>query len=113
MILLRPPPRNRCSCARPNAWAQRMERQAKTMMKAGELTEQHWLIAQNLERVVDGSGARERILKRLCRVSYGGMFLKKFIFLYVVTLPIGFVATFAWWSIPVVMLVFTSPSVWS
>ena len=26
--------------------------------------------------------------------------------LYVVTLPIGFVATFAWWSVPVVMLVF-------
>ena len=34
------------------------------------------------------------------------MFLKKFIFLYVITLPIGFVATFAWWSVPVVMLVF-------
>ena len=34
------------------------------------------------------------------------MFMKKFIFLYVVTLPLGFVATFGWWSVPVVMLVF-------
>lgn len=90
----------------PNAWAQRMERQAYTMLKAGELTEQqHWLIAQNLERMVDILGACERILKTPVPYSYS-MFLKKFIFLYVVTLPIGFVATFAWWSVPVVMLVF-------
>ena len=90
----------------PNAWAQSMERQAYTMMKAGELTEQqHWLIAQNLERMVDILGACERILKTPVPYSYS-MFLKKFIFLYVVTLPIGFVATFGWWSVPVVTLVF-------
>ena len=34
------------------------------------------------------------------------MFMKKFIFLYVVTLPLGFVTTFGWWAVPVVMLVF-------
>ena len=34
------------------------------------------------------------------------MFMKKFIFLYVVTLPLGFVSTFGWWAVPVVMLVF-------
>ena len=32
--------------------------------------------------------------------------MKKFIFLYVVTLPLGFVTTFGWWAVPVVMLVF-------
>lgn len=90
----------------PNAWAQSMERRTNAMLKAGDLTDQqHWLIAQNLERMVDILGACERILKTPVPYSYS-MFLKKFIFLYVVTLPIGFVATFAWWSIPVVMLVF-------
>mgnify|MGYP002623805144 CR=1 FL=1 len=90
----------------PNAWAQGMERRAHAMLKAGDLTDQqHWLIAQNLERMVDILGACERILKTPVPYSYS-MFLKKFIFLYVVTLPIGFVATFAWWSVPVVMLVF-------
>jgi putative membrane protein len=90
----------------PNAWAQGMERQSLAMLKAGDLTDQqHWLIAQNLERMVDILGACERILKTPVPYSYS-MFLKKFIFLYVVTLPIGFVATFAWWSVPVVMLVF-------
>jgi putative membrane protein len=90
----------------PNAWAQGMERRANAMLKAGDLTDQqHWLIAQNLERMVDILGACEHILKTPVPYSYS-MFLKKFIFLYVVTLPIGFVATFAWWSVPVVMLVF-------
>jgi len=90
----------------PNAWAQSMERQSLAMLKAGELTnQQHWLIVQNLERMVDILGACERILKTPVPYSYS-MFLKKFIFLYVVTLPIGFVATFEWWSVPVVMLVF-------
>ena len=34
------------------------------------------------------------------------MFMKKFIFLYAVTLPIGFVGTFLWWTVPVVMAMF-------
>jgi putative membrane protein len=90
----------------PNAWAHTMERRANAMRKAGDLTDQqHWLIAQNLERMVDILGACERILKTPVPYSYS-MFLKKFIFLYVITLPIGFVATFDWWSVPVVMLVF-------
>lgn len=90
----------------PNAWAQSMERRATALLVAGELTDQqHWLISQNLERMVDILGACERILKTPVPYSYS-MFLKKFIFLYVVTLPIGFVATFAWWSVPVVMLIF-------
>ena len=90
----------------PNAWAQGMERRAISMHKAGDLTDQqHWLVAQNIERMVDILGACERIHKTPVPYSYS-MFLKKFIFLYVVTLPIGFVATFAWWSVPVVMLVF-------
>ena len=90
----------------PNAWAQSMERHSAKLLAEGELSaQQHWLVAQNLERMIDILGACERILKTPVPHSYS-MFLKKFIFLYVVTLPIGFVGTFAWWSVPVVMLVF-------
>ena len=90
----------------PNAWAQAMERAAMKRLSAGEWTaQQHWLVSQNLERMVDILGACERILKTPIPYSYS-MFMKKFIFLYVVTLPLGFVTTFGWWAVPVVMLVF-------
>ena len=90
----------------PNAWAQAMEREAMGRLKSGEWTaQQHWLVSQNLERMVDILGACERILKTPIPYSYS-MFMKKFIFLYVVTLPLGFVSTFGWWAVPVVMLVF-------
>ena len=90
----------------PNAWAQAMERQAAAQLTAGAWTsQQHWLVSQNLERMVDILGACERILKTPIPYSYS-MFMKKFIFLYVVTLPLGFVSTFGWWTVPVVMLVF-------
>ena len=90
----------------PNAWAQSMERQASKALSEGSWSsQQHWLVSQNLERMVDILGACERIRKTPIPYSYS-MFMKKFIFLYVVTLPIGFVATFGWWSIPVVAMVF-------
>lgn len=90
----------------PNAWAQSMERRASGMKSTGAIDgQQHWLIAQNIERMVDILGACERILKTPIPYSYS-MFMKKFIFLYVITLPLGFVDMFGWWSIVVVMLVF-------
>jgi putative membrane protein len=90
----------------PNAWAQAMERHAASQLSSGAWTShQHWLVSQNLERMVDVLGACERILKTPIPYSYS-MFMKKFIFLYVVTLPLGFVSTFGWSAVPVVMLVF-------
>lgn len=90
----------------PNAWAQAMERDCAKRLAQGEWSpQQHWLLSQDLARMVDILGACERILKTPIPYSYS-MFMKKFIFLYVVTLPLGFVNTFGWWTIPVVMLVF-------
>ena len=63
-----------------------MERQAAAQLSSGAWTnQQHWLVSQNLERMVDILGACERILKTPIPYSYS-MFMKKFIFLYVVTL---------------------------
>ena len=65
-----------------------MEREAMKRLKSGEWTaQQHWLVSQNLERMVDILGACERILKTPIPYSYS-MFMKKFIFLYVVTFPL-------------------------
>ena len=38
--------------------------------------------------------------------SNGNHNLKKFVFLYIATLPIGFIPNFQYWTIPVVMLIF-------
>lgn len=90
----------------PNAWIDSMSSKATEARNGGHLTaHDHWLIEGNLERMTDVLGACERILKTPIPYSYS-MFMKKFIFLYVVTLPIGYVGTFGWWTAPVVMAVF-------
>lgn len=90
----------------PNYIASLMSHRLRALRKADTLTDQeHWLLEANLERKVDILGACERILKTPIPYSYS-MFMKKFIFIYVITLPLGFVYTFAWWTIPVVMIVF-------
>jgi len=50
-------------------------------------------------------GACERIKNTPIPFSYS-IFLKKFIFFYIVTLPIGFVAYFEYWAIPISVFVF-------
>lgn len=90
----------------PNYLVQHMSIRLRKLAKSEAITgEQHWLMESNLERMTDILGACERILKTPIPYSYS-MFMKKFIFLYIVTLPLGFVATFGWWTIPVVMAVF-------
>jgi putative membrane protein len=90
----------------PNAWIASMGRQARVWRENRTITDhEHWLIEGNLERMTDVLGACERILKTPIPYSYS-MFMKKFLFLYVVTLPIGFVGTFLWWTVPVVMAMF-------
>jgi putative membrane protein len=90
----------------PNAWVASMAAQAAIWHKNGTISDhKHWLLENNFERLTDILGACERILKTPIPYSYS-MFMKKFIFLYAITLPIGFVGTFFWWTIPVVMAVF-------
>ncbi len=50
-------------------------------------------------------GACERIKNTPIPFSYS-IFLKKFIFFYIITLPIGFVAYFEYWAIPISVFVF-------
>jgi putative membrane protein len=65
------------------------------------------LLAVNaeLQSFADNLGACERIKKTPIPYAYS-LFLKKVIFLYVFTMPIGFVLDFSFWAVPVVTLVF-------
>jgi putative membrane protein len=53
---------------------------------------------------IDIMGACERIKYTPIPYSYS-MFIKKFIFIYIVTLPFGFVTTFEYITIPTVLLI--------
>jgi ion channel-forming bestrophin family protein len=76
------------------------------LQKDGVLTNEQVLYL-NLELVsfTDNIGACERIKNTPIPYSYS-LFLKKVIFLYIFTMPIGFVLDFGYWAIPIVTLVF-------
>ena len=59
---------------------------------------------KELKEFIDLMGACERIKNTPIPYSYS-MFIKKFIFIYIITLPFGFVSTFGYFTIPTVMLV--------
>jgi ion channel-forming bestrophin family protein len=67
--------------------------------------EQLIYLNQELISFTDNIGACERIRRTPIPYAYS-MFMKKVIFLYVLTMPIGFVIDFKFWSIPIVTLVF-------
>jgi putative membrane protein len=74
--------------------------------KSGALKPEHVLfLQQELINFADVSGACERIRKTPIPFSYS-VFLKKFIFLYVMTLPFGYVFSLGYLVIPVVAIVF-------
>jgi putative membrane protein len=53
---------------------------------------------------IDLMGGCERIKKTPIPYSYT-MYIKKFIFIYIITLPFGFLETFGYYTIPTVILV--------
>lgn len=59
----------------------------------------------NLNSLIDGLGACERIKSTPIPFSYS-LFLKKFIFIYVVSLPLAFVNNFGYWSALISTFVF-------
>lgn len=59
---------------------------------------------KELKDLTDLIGACERIKNTPIPYSYS-MFIKKFIFIYIITLPFGFVTTFEYFTIPTVVLV--------
>ncbi|MEY4926259.1 MAG: hypothetical protein RI894_695 [Bacteroidota bacterium] len=76
------------------------------LKQQGILNDTHLLLLDNDLRVFsDTIGACERIKNTPIPFSYS-VFLKKFIFLYVMTLPFGYAFTLNWYVVIVVMLIF-------
>ncbi len=67
--------------------------------------EQLLYLNPELMSFTDNIGACERIKNTPIPIAYS-LFLKKVIFLYIFTMPIGFVRDFDYWAIPIVTLVF-------
>ena len=90
----------------PNLLIQEMYRKTNSLHSANHLDgDQLIVVDKELKSFFDIMGACERIKNTPIPFSYS-IFLKKFIFFYIVTLPIGFVAYFEYWAIPISVFVF-------
>ncbi len=76
------------------------------LRKSGVLTHEDLIILNgNLNALMDSVGACERIKNTPIPFSYS-LFIKKFIFIYVTTLPLAFVTIFGYWSALIATFVF-------
>ncbi|MDG1873619.1 MAG: bestrophin family ion channel [Mariniblastus sp.] len=90
----------------PNLMIQSLYRKTKSLVDSGHLSGDELIVVdKELKSFFDIMGACERIKNTPIPFSYS-IFLKKFIFFYIVTLPIGFVAYFEYWAIPISVFVF-------
>lgn len=86
--------------------AKKMYSRVQKIKDAGEITQMEFLaIDTNLKTFSDIIGACERIKNTPIPYSYSS-FLKKFIFIYVVTLPLAFVSNFGYYSAIIATFVF-------
>lgn len=66
---------------------------------------QFYIIDKEIKGLTDHLGACERIKNTPIPFSYS-MYIKKFIFLYAITLPFGLVSSFKYYTVPVVLFIF-------
>jgi putative membrane protein len=84
----------------------RMAIRLRELKAEGKMSEEeHLSISVNVNALLDSLGACERIVNTPIPFSYS-LFLKKFIFLYVTTLPLAFVSTFGYFSALIATFVF-------
>jgi len=77
---------------------QMLSRKIELIKKDGRISPEEFLCVDRiLNSFIDGIGACERIKSTPIPFSYS-MFIKKFIFLYVISLPLAFVNIFGYWS---------------
>ena len=90
----------------PNKIVNQIMQYSLTLERSGKLKPEHLLFIQpELTNFTDATGACERIRNTPIPYSYS-VFLKKFMFLYVMTLPFGFVFSLGYLTIPVVAIIF-------
>lgn len=91
---------------RPNKITNILYEKVLSLKKEGKLGgEQLFLLDKELKGFTDIIGACERIKSTPIPYSYS-MFIKKFLFIYSITLPISFVWDFGYWTVGIVTLAF-------
>lgn len=90
----------------PNQVAALMIKHVNDLYKEGKITGDQLIVLNNeLLSFTDICGACERIKNTPIPFSYS-VFIKKFIFFYVMTLPFSYVFSMGYWMVPVVSFVF-------
>ncbi len=90
----------------PNQLANIMTSRLVRMQQSGKISGEQLLFINNeLMAFTDICGACERVKNTPIPYSYS-VFVKKFIFFYVMTLPFGYVFTLGFWIVPVVVFIF-------
>jgi putative membrane protein len=90
----------------PNRIMQALYRETWALTESGAIPRDTLLLLNaELQSFTDNLGACERIRKTPIPFSYH-LFLKKLIFLYTLSMPLGFVREFGYWAAPIVALVF-------
>ena len=89
----------------PNAIAAELYRRIASWNRSGTITGDMLInLNKELARFTDITGACELILKTPIPFGYS-LFIKKFIFAYTLTLPLGLVDEFGYWSVPLSVFV--------
>lgn len=93
---------------KPNYTAKRINEELYRLQKDGTLKIEHMLLLnEELRSFTDVSGICERIKSTPIPYSYS-LYLKRIIFLYVITMPVVFAIDFKYWAILFVALIFYS-----
>ncbi len=91
---------------RPNMVNRLLYDRVMKCMREGTITaEQLFILDKELKGFTDIVGACERIKSTPIPYSYS-MFIKKFLFIYAITLPVSFMWDFGYWTVFIVMLAF-------
>lgn len=91
---------------RPNFIAKHIFHKINDLYTAGKITgDQLFIINAEVQSFTDICGACERIKNTPIPYSYSS-FIKKFIFIYIMTLPFGYVFSLGYYTIPVVVFIF-------
>lgn len=89
----------------PNQIAARLYQRLMKLLERGNIdTTRIWILNEDVKTLTDLCGACERIKNTPIPYTYS-VFIKKFVFLYVVTLPFGWVFSLGYFIIPVVVFI--------
>lgn len=90
----------------PNVILSLLYKRITKLLNEDKITGQQLIVLDTeLHNYASIQGACERIKNTPIPYSYS-MYIKKFIFTFVITLPFGFVTTFSYFTIPIVLLLF-------